>query len=272
MYINTTGLVLREAPYRESSKILTVLTSTHGKITVAARGARRRGSRIAAAAQPLMLSEMTLFVHSDRYTLTEAQPVELFPGLTHDLARYSLGAYFAELLEAVADEDVPNPELLSFGLNALYLLSEGKRDMRLVKAVFELRIMLISGYAPSLAACARCGEPANDPVLLLDEGALSCLRCKKPGEAYEKLCEGSLEAMRFVLDAAPRRVFSFRLQEPALRRFSAACEAYAMHQLGRRFKTLEYYKSVSEGIAADGAKTPPEKGNKPEDTDKNPAP
>ncbi|HHT16467.1 MAG TPA: DNA repair protein RecO [Papillibacter sp.] len=247
MYINTTGLVLREAPYRESSKILTVLTATHGKITVSARGARRRGSRIAAAAQPLMYSEMTLYNQRDRYTLTEAQPVELFPGLTGDLVRFSLGAYFAELLEAVAYEDVPNPELLAFGLNALYLLGEGQRSVRLIKAVFELRLMLISGYAPNLSACVRCRQAAREPILLLEEGTLSCLRCKRAGEPYAPLCEGSLEAMGFVLSAPPRRAFSFRLEEPALSRFASACEAYALQQLGRRFRTLEYYKQVSQG-------------------------
>lgn len=249
MYINTTGLVLREAPYKESSKILTVLTPSHGKITVAARGARRRGSRVAAAAQPLMYSEMTLFSSRDRYTLTEAQPMELFPGLTGDLVRFALGSYFAELLEAVSDEDSPNPELLTFGLNALYLLSEGRRDPAFVKAVFELRLMVFAGYAPNLTGCLFCQKEPEEPALLLEEGAVCCGPCRRMGQAAKPLCEGSLQAMRFVLSAPPRRVFSFRLEEPAFSRFAAACEAYALRQLGRPFKTLDYFRQVSEGAS-----------------------
>ena len=76
--------------------------------------------------------------------------------------------------------------------------------------------------------------------------------------------------MRFVLDAPPRRAFSFRLDEPALSRFSAACEAYALRQLGRRFKTLEYYKNVAEGAALPNkTDTPPEQTS--EGDGKNPA-
>ena len=45
------GIVLRETETKETDKILTVLTRTEGKLAVVARGARRRRSRIAAAAQ-----------------------------------------------------------------------------------------------------------------------------------------------------------------------------------------------------------------------------
>ena len=48
MYITTPGLVLRETEYKESSRILTVLTASNGKLTVRAQGAKRRGSKTAA--------------------------------------------------------------------------------------------------------------------------------------------------------------------------------------------------------------------------------
>ena len=45
----TCGLVLRETDTRDADKILTVLTPDRGKLAVIARGARRKGSRVAAA-------------------------------------------------------------------------------------------------------------------------------------------------------------------------------------------------------------------------------
>ena len=41
MFLNTRGLILREAKYKESDKILTILTETDGKITAKARGVAR---------------------------------------------------------------------------------------------------------------------------------------------------------------------------------------------------------------------------------------
>ena len=49
----TCGLVLRETVTRDADKILTVLTLDRGRLSVIARGARRKGSRVAAACQLL---------------------------------------------------------------------------------------------------------------------------------------------------------------------------------------------------------------------------
>ena len=158
MYITTRGLVLREAKYKESSKMLTVLTETEGKISVAARGVMRRGSKTAPAAQLLAFSEMTLSSGKDIWTLTEARPVELFLGLRDDLERMSLGSYFAELLDLFSDADIPDPMVLSLGLNALYALRREMKPDALIKAAFELRLLSEVGYAPMTGVCPVCGN------------------------------------------------------------------------------------------------------------------
>ena len=60
MHLTTKGLVLREVNYKESDKILTVLTAEEGKLTVSARGCSKKGSALAAASQLLVWSEFTL--------------------------------------------------------------------------------------------------------------------------------------------------------------------------------------------------------------------
>ena len=106
---------------------------------------------------------MTLSGTRDRWTLTEAAPIERFEGLQEDLERMALGSYFAQPLETVSDEDMPNPAILALGLNALYLLSQGKGDSRRIKAAFEMRLMTLAGFAPMLDACHVCGR--TDPQL-----------------------------------------------------------------------------------------------------------
>ena len=105
MYKTLHGLVLREVKYKESSKILTILTEEEGKITAEARGALRKGSKCSAASQVLTWSELTFFENRGRYTLTEGSVLEDFAALRADLGDYALGCYMAELLEAVSDED-----------------------------------------------------------------------------------------------------------------------------------------------------------------------
>ena len=245
MYINTKGLVLRAVAYKDSSRILTVLTSSEGKLTVSARGALRRGSKLAASTQPLAFSDMTLYHSRDRWTLTETQTIELFEGLSADLTLLALGSYFAELMEAVSDEDSPNPELLQLGLNALFLLSENEKNPLLIKAAFEMRLMRLAGYEPAVSECDACSRDDIDaPVLDLVGGTALCRSCHKSAYETAELCSASLEALRFILRTEPKKVFSFMLPDDALSRLSRAAERYVTAQLDRSFKTLDYFKQL----------------------------
>ena len=66
-YIVTQGIVLRETQTKESDKILTLRTPERGKLSVIARGVRRKSCRYAACAQALVWSEWTLYHRGDWY-------------------------------------------------------------------------------------------------------------------------------------------------------------------------------------------------------------
>lgn len=245
MHKTTKGLVLREVKYKEADKILTVLSQDEGKLTVKARGALRRSSRITAATQQLVFSEMTLFQNAGKWQLNEATTIEQFLPLRTDLSKMALGCYFAELLEAVSDEDSPNPAVLQLGLNSLYALSEDLCTPEQVKAVFEMRLMCLSGFEPVLTGCVACGEVHEDIRFSVRGGVLHCPGCP-PGEPGQSLplCEGSLAALRHIASAPAKKIFSFRLEETALRRLCDVTEAFVQMQLERGFGALDYWKTV----------------------------
>ena len=85
MRLTTQGIVLRETNYKEADKILTVLTRDWGKRTVKARGCRRKNSKLTAASQLLVYSELTLSERGEFTTLTEADPLEQFWSVRQDL-------------------------------------------------------------------------------------------------------------------------------------------------------------------------------------------
>ena len=246
MFRTTRALVLREVKYKEADKILTVLTEDEGKLTVSARGVMRRGSKIAAACQLLTFSEMTLFETRGKWYVNEAQTVEQFLGLREDIALLALGTYFAELLEAVSDEDSPNPEVLRLGLNSLFALSSGLFPPEHIKAVFELRLMCLSGYEPALDCCPVCGkDDMETPFFSTLGGTVLCGKCRNLnyGETFP-LCEASLSALRHIACAENKKIFSFVIDEASANRLYTVCEAYVRAQLERRFSALEYWRSV----------------------------
>ena len=97
-YIVTKGVVLREPETKEADKILTLLTADRGKISVIARGVRRKSCKYAACAQQLVYSEWTLYQKGEWYYANEGATAELFSGLRTNLEALALGCYFAEFL------------------------------------------------------------------------------------------------------------------------------------------------------------------------------
>ena len=242
MFQTVKALVLREVKYKEADRILTLLTAENGKITAKARGALRKSSRTGAATQQLTYSDMTLFFNKGKWTVNEASVIEPFEGLKSDIAHFALGSYFAECAEALAVEDQGDSALLSLVLNSLYALSRNLHDERKIKAAFELRLMSLSGYMPSAERCAVCGKDAiEQPVFDLIDGRVTCRACRRSGSAVS-LDENALAAMRTILAAPPKQLFSFELSGDSLLTLGFAAENYLLMQTERSFGTLDYYK------------------------------
>ena len=248
MLLTTQGIVLRETNYKEADKILTVLTRDFGKRTVKARGCRRKTSKLTAASQLLVYSDMTLNQRGEFLTLNEAEVLEQFWSVRQDIELLAVGSYFCEVLEATAQEGQEAGDLLALLLNSLYALDTLKKPKELVKAAFELRLLSLTGYEPLLDACAVCGR--RDPVeprLNLTQGVLHCAACRHElGEGVSMpLSDSALAAARHIVLGNPKKLFSFRLDEAGLRQLGEMTEAFLMTQQERGFRTLDYYKQIT---------------------------
>ena len=245
-YIVTKGVVLRETETKEADKILTLLTADRGKISVIARGVRRKSCKYAACAQQLAYSEWTLYQKGDWDYANEGTTIELFNGLRTDLEALALGCYLAELTEAVTAPEIPAPETLRLLLNGLYALSALHKPPAIVKPAFELRLLCLAGYEPLADSCAYCGTPdPENPMLDVVQGVLRCGKCGV-GERLKSLplCRDSLAALRHIVYGEAKRLYSFTLGPEALGRLNAAAEAFVSAQLERGFRTLDFYKSL----------------------------
>lgn len=248
MYLTIQGIVLRVTDFNDRDALLTLLTRRHGKLTVKARGLRRKNSPLTAPCQLLAYGEFTLFEYRGQYTINEAHSIELFSSLRRELTKLSLGTYFAQVTEVLSQEDLPNPELQSLLLNCLYALSNLKIPERQIKSVFELRAACLSGFTPDLFGCHICGsqEPSRFD---LRAGQLECSKCRNPESNGIRLpvTQSVLEAMRYVCLCEPKRLFSFAVGNDTLSLLADLTEAYLATQLERGFSTLDFYKSLYIG-------------------------
>ena len=236
MHLTTNALVLREVNYKESDKILTLLTEQEGKLTVSARGCRKKNSPISAACQLLAWGEFTLYEFREMWSVKETASERLFDGVRAYLDKLALASYLAEVTEALAEERHPDPALLAVALHHLHALDKLNYPLAQVKAAFEWRSMALAGYDPQIGRCGVCGrEQPREPHIHLGEGPLHCASCRAGlGEGGSMPPpSAALAALRHIVWGARKRLLAFRLAGEGLRKLSAASESNLMLRPGR---------------------------------------
>lgn len=241
------GIVLREINYKEADKILTVLTREEGKLTLKARGCRRKNSRLLASSQLLVYSELAITQRGEFITLVEGDPLTQFRRLGEDIDKLALASYFAEVTEKTVQEGEVCPDILSLLLNCLYALDTLDKPLEQVKAVFQLRLLTLTGLAPLLDSCVVCGNPQpEEPRLHLLQGVLHCAACRtQVGDGVSMpLSPAALAAARYIVAGEAKKLFSFSLTSEACKQLDQVTEAFLMTQQERGFRTLDYYKQL----------------------------
>ncbi|MBQ2824635.1 MAG: DNA repair protein RecO [Clostridia bacterium] len=248
MKIKTNGLIIKQQNIGEQDRLVTILTRDRGVIRAFVRQGKNIKSRNCASTGLLCYSEFKLYKgKQDYYTVETAQLINMFSELKKELTKLSLAEYFCEVAAAVCPMEQEAEEHLRLILNALYLLSKGDIEELLIKAAVEMRLASISGYMPDLLMCPRCGEYESDEMYFLLSGQLYCKECfeKAPLPQGVKITKGITLALRHLVFAEDKKLFSFTLSKESLRRLSEITEEYLSRKVEKNFQTLQFYKTVS---------------------------
>lgn len=244
--ITAPGLVIREQSIGESDRLITVLTAQHGLVRAFSRGAKKTKSKKLSATALMAYSDFTFVKTRDAFSVEEALVKEVFFELRNDVEKMALAQYFCELANEFCEEDYESEEILRLFLNALWLLKSDKKTAKFIKSVAELRLISLSGYMPALVGCERCGEYESDIMYFTPEsGKIYCKECNPVGERY-CLNASVIQAMRYVTLSDFEKIFSFSLSDEAMDSFCDVCEGYLLHKTQRKFKTLDFYKTLTE--------------------------
>lgn len=166
--LSSRALCLKRVPYGDSSLVVEVLTETHGRVGLLARGAYRLTSRFAGVLDLFHRLELSwrpgapgalgLLLAGDTERSRRRLP--------RSLASYRAALAALELAELCSRSGQPEPGLFRLLDGALEALDGGADpDAQLLR--FDLCCLAEIGLAPALRRCAACGRrasPAADPA------------------------------------------------------------------------------------------------------------
>ena len=258
------GVVVRVRDTGDHDKLLSILTASNGRISVLSKGGKSLRGEQRAISQLFTHANFEVYLRSGLYILKGGAPQHTFFGIAQDMDRLNLASYLCDACAELTDEGEPAPDMLRLMLNTLYAISHGLYPLEIIKGAFEFRAAILSGYAPALSGCSRCGK-LDDETVYLDvmNGSLLCQSClrgsgerKNPVGAYDEIREAEtlstltpsvLAALRYVESAPLERLFAFALKDrDELGLFSACTETYLLSHLGRGFETLNFYHAMRQ--------------------------
>ena len=184
--VTTQSVVLQVHRYSDTSKILRLLTRTHGPLSVIARGALRPKSRLSGLLEPFAEGNATFYLKRNRdlHTLSDFDLIRERQALGLDMVRFGGASVLCELVLRVAPrepDDVLYDTLVS-GLD--HLLQAPTEEVEGISTARIWQLVSLLGFAPSVDECIDCGRPPepDQPARFdLQAGGLRCARCAAVG-------------------------------------------------------------------------------------------
>ncbi len=241
--ITTDGLVIKETSTGENDRLITIITRDYGVINAFAKGVKSIKSKRSPATSLLAYSSFSIENKGSTYRIVEASVNKVFFGVGSDILVLSIAQYFCELCNVLRPIDNESSEFLRLILNSLHFLTDKKRNPELIKAITELRVAVIAGYAPNLIACNGCGKfEDNIMYFKFDNGLLYCKDCHTENCSVINLTV--LKAMRHIVYSKFESLYAFDIPDADAKELSKVCEKYVTYQTEHKFSTLEFLRGL----------------------------
>jgi len=196
--VTTRSVVLRTYPYGDTSKILRLMTETHGPRSAIAKGARRPGSRFGGLIESFAEGDATLYLKENRdlHTLSDFDLVRDRQGLGVDLDRFTGASILCELVMRLAPEHRDDRlfRTLVHALDALLEARPGRARAVSLRGIW--RIIEVLGFAPDLRRCVECGRPVESGAAARFDFAAGGLRCPGCGREGVDLSAREVAVLR----------------------------------------------------------------------------
>ena len=245
MQTATKGIVIRSKSMGDD-RLVTLLTPDFGVVNAIARNANKPRSKLTSSTEQFCYSSLILFRYRDNTTVDSAEVENSFFGLRADLEGLALASYLSELCCEIAPKEEEATEYLRLLLNSLHLIQKRGRPLSQIKAIFELRLLTLSGFMPDLTGCNACGEfKESGMAFSVETGELYCKGCIPSGQYLKELSPGVLAAMRHIIYSDFEKLFSFSLAPNGLKELSKICETYLKYHVQHTYTSLNFYHSVA---------------------------
>lgn len=180
------GIVIKEIEFKESSKILTILTREHGAISVISKGCKKLSSKLRSASLKLTYAYFYVNYKEDGLSnLVDTEIINSFRNVMVDIEKISHVSYILDLTNQVIKENNNVYEIFNIMINGILKINEGL-DERIITNIIEVKYLKYLGVSPVLDSCSICGSSDNIITITIRDGGYVCKNCYIDGKIYHE--------------------------------------------------------------------------------------
>ncbi len=229
------GIVLSENNMGDYDKMLTMLTPNFGKISCSAKGARKPNSSLLAGTQMFCFGEYLMYKGTSTYHINSCETIEMFYKIRTDLEKLKYAIHIDKIILDVTEENENCYNILQLLLNTLYTIAETEKNLDLVLSIFKMRLLCILGFTPRILTCTNCNTKENLTFFSIKDNGFKCDACGRQDKSSIQISESTKNAIKYVVTAPPKKLFSFELKDGALEEFKLISKIYFNQKLEKEY-------------------------------------
>lgn len=170
------GIVVSEIDYKESSKIINVLTPDYGIIGFIARGTKQVKNKLSGVTSKLTYGFFHVnYKEKGLSTLIEVDVINNFKNIRRDIGMMSYALYLLELADRVYKHD-NDSQIYNLLIASLKKIDEGF-NYKVIANIFELKMLDFLGIRPVIDECVNCGSKDDIVTISSYRGGYLCKNC-----------------------------------------------------------------------------------------------
>ncbi len=170
------GFIVKETPYKESSKIINVYTKEYGIIGMIAKGAKSIKNPLRALTTKFTYGQFNINYKEDKLaTLISVDIIDDLSNIKNDLTLISYTTYLTELVMQVVKQSLDS-EIYNIFINTILKLNQ-HLDPAILTNILEIKMLDYLGVSLNLDSCNKCGNTKDIVTIDGDIGGYVCKNC-----------------------------------------------------------------------------------------------
>ena len=239
--IKTKGIIIAENNMGDFDKMITMLTPGLGKISCAAKGARKTRSFLLGSTQFLCFGDYLLYGGNGSYNINSCETIEMFYDIRTDLDKLRYAVHITKIINDVTTENQNSYKILQLFLNTLYVITYKNMNLDFLLAIFKIKLLSIIGYRPIIDKCANCKNIDKLNYFSILYNGFICSECSILDKSKIQINDNVKMAIKYIIGSDSKKIYSFDIPDEDKKILEIISNLFLNEKLDKQYKLQDLF-------------------------------